>query len=67
MEVFYLLNTEIKLSEIRTEQENINANCNLKKMNYVCFKLYVYVLPTEPYSADRNFVFDRLTDELYPL
>ena len=36
-------------------------------MNFVCFKLYVYVFPTIPYSVDRNFVFGRLADELFPL
>ena len=36
-------------------------------MNFVCFKLYVYVLPTVPYSVDRIHVFDRFVDEFYPL
>ena len=36
-------------------------------MNYVSFKLYVYVLPTVPYSVDRIHVFDRFADEFYPL
>ena len=38
-----------------------------KKKNYVCFKLYVYVLPTVPYSVDRIHVFDRFADQFYPL
>ena len=35
-------------------------------MNYVSFKLYVYVLPTVPFSVDRIHVFDRFADEFYP-
>lgn len=36
-------------------------------MNFVSFKLYVYVLQTVPYSVDRIHVFDRFADEFYPL
>ena len=58
-----------KLNSVRSglNKKTLMLIAILKKMNFVCFKLYVYVLPTEPYSVDRNFVFDRLTDELYPL
>ena len=43
-------------------------NCNIFfLMNYVCFKLYVYVLPTVPYSVDQIHVFYRFTDEFYLL
>ena len=38
-------------------------NVILKRMNFVCFKLYVYVLPTVPYSVDRIHVFDRFVNE----
>jgi len=38
-------------------------NVILKRMNFVCFKLYVYVLPTVPYSVDQIHVFDRFVNE----